>query len=132
MERVNALGKDLYRCAECGKEEPTDMPRCPRCGASAQTPQAARPDIKAIIEQQERADKKAQVRCVTVTQHAAGTQTVVRFSDQSAIAVDVSGPFLPAQKTAERITAAANIYSDAHPNGVLSGVVVNLFGEKIN
>ena len=51
MERVNVLGKDLYRCSACGKEEAEDAIRCPRCGAGD------RPDMVAILEQQERSDK---------------------------------------------------------------------------
>lgn len=63
MDLVQPLpDKFLYRCPLCGKEEPTDaIPRnqlgpppvrCPRCGAGSENAQVARPDMKAILEQQ--------------------------------------------------------------------------------
>jgi uncharacterized membrane protein YvbJ len=54
MLKVNVAGKDLYRCPACGKEQAEYAASCPRCGAG-QTPQANRPDMKAILEQQDRA-----------------------------------------------------------------------------
>lgn len=61
-----------------------------------------------------------------------GTLHLVEFSDQSRIAVNVVGAVNSEEKSMERIMAAAIKYSEAHPSGVLSSVVVNLFGEKIN
>lgn len=64
-------------------------------------------------------------------QHVAGTKSVVYFSDQSAVTVDVAGMVRSEDKTKECIVAAANKYSTTCPDGVLSKVLVDLFGTKI-
>jgi hypothetical protein len=72
------------------------------------------------------------MRKVASTYHGAGQLWVVEFDDQSRIAVCVSGTANSDEKTAERIKSAAIIFSESHPEGVLSSVMVNLSGEKIN
>lgn len=59
-------------------------------------------------------------------------QWVVKFDDESTVAVDVRGADHPHEKTEERIKSAAIKYSEAHPDGVLSSVVVDLSGQKVN
>jgi hypothetical protein len=60
------------------------------------------------------------------------TRWVVYFSDGSAIGVDVAGAVTSEEKTFERIKWAARLYSDSHPDGVISSVMINLRGERIN
>lgn len=59
-------------------------------------------------------------------------QWVVKFDDGSTVVVDISGAVHPHEKTKERIKSAAMKYSEAHPEGRLSSVVVDLSGRKIN
>jgi hypothetical protein len=60
------------------------------------------------------------------------TRWVVYFSDGSAIGVDVAGAVTSEEKTFERIKRAARLYSDSHPDGVISSVMVDMRGERIN
>lgn len=57
---------------------------------------------------------------------------LAQFDDGSKVAVDVSSAVYSHEKTEGRIKAAALRYSESHPHGVLSSVVINLSGEKIN
>lgn len=59
-------------------------------------------------------------------------QWVVKFDDCSTVAVDVQGAVSPHEKTEEHIKSAAVAYSESHPDGVLSSVLVDLSGRKIN
>jgi hypothetical protein len=56
---------------------------------------------------------------------------LVEFDDDSRIAVDVSAAAQPEQKTIECIKSAAMTYSESHPRGVISSVVVNLAGDRV-
>src|SRR5271156_951256 len=56
----------------------------------------------------------------------------VEFDDHSRIGVEVSRAGSSAEKTLNRIKSAAVRYSESHPHGMLSSVVVNLQGEKTN
>jgi hypothetical protein len=56
---------------------------------------------------------------------------LVEFDDDSRIAVDVSAAVKSEQKAIECIKSAAMIYSESHPRGVLSSVVVNLSGDRV-
>lgn len=67
-----------------------------------------------------------------VTESNPGGLWAVEFDDHSIIAVDISDALDSGQRTVQHIEAAAAKYSEAHPEGVLSGVVVNSLGEKIN
>lgn len=57
---------------------------------------------------------------------------LVEFDDGSRVAVDVTRAVFSHEKTEERIKSAALKYSEANPDGVLSSIVVDLLGQKIN
>lgn len=57
---------------------------------------------------------------------------VVKFDDDSTVVVDTLDAVYPHEKTKERIKSAATKYSEAHPEGKLSSVVVDLSGQRIN
>ena len=61
-----------------------------------------------------------------------GTHWLVTFEDRSRVVVDVADAAASQEKSIERIEYAAQVYSDAHPSGAISSVVVNLRGEKLN
>jgi hypothetical protein len=61
-----------------------------------------------------------------------GTHWLITFDDRSRVVVDVAGSVASQEKSLERIEYAAQVYSDAHPSGVISSVVVDLRGEKLN
>jgi hypothetical protein len=69
---------------------------------------------------------------VAAPQSVGATRHLVEFSDQSRIVVDVMGSLTSEEKGTERVVAAAVKYSEAHPNGVLASIVVNLLSEDIN
>ena len=77
------------------------------------------------------------MRQVLRTDYTRGTDQLplgwwkVFFDDGSVVGVDVTGLFKSSQKTMERIESAAIKYSERHPKGVLSGIVVKLLPETV-
>ena len=59
-------------------------------------------------------------------------QWLVQFDDGSRISVDVSTAVFSPEKSDERVRSAAMNFSESHPEGQISSVVVNLEGLKIN